>query len=841
MNTGDASGNAGARQVDWHLLLPHAGRPFDHLLLLGGSPAVEDTIVRLGIARRVSRQPSKDRKADAVVILAGATGDLDAAVAQLQEDGVLYWEVDRRTRAHMAITPRRALSRIASLGLTPTGSYWVKPGFPNRNMYLPLRAAGAFRWYLDTLFRTPTLARRAVKTAARHIATAFGGTSAIVPCYAVTAVRGDARQPALVELARKATGSIEGENLEAVLLASGEADWSRIVVLLFEEGADRPKVAVKLPRLAAFNEQIEREHHVIAELDTIEPRPPVPRSSLFQWNGLSVSAETCVSGSSLNSRIGSSKRAAIDDLRAAAGWMSSFHEQTGERTPADGWLREHLVDGLCARYAQTLGLTEAESQLFDAMEGALRSVAGDTLPIVWQHADFGPWNVYRDGDNISVIDWEGGRRGPALADLLYFVTHWSRAIAGRETAAERLRHFEEMFLSSVPTGPAAYAIHREVSEYMRRVAIPPSLYVFILTYMLIEQALERADRLTRLGKADALRGDNMYCEYLAAVARHANRLFPQPVQVAPAVARAALTVAVSTMNRPVELARSISAILGGETIPAQLLIVDQSRDDRTQQLVAASGWDRSVPLTYIRQPQLGIAVSRNAALAHASQPIVAFTDDDCVADGRWLSSLVRTFDGPDAPDVVTGRILPLGPDTPGFYAVSLRTSDVPARYSGRSIPWKAGSGANTAVRRESLLEIGGFDERLGGGSPGRSAEDVDVLYRLLRSGAKLSYQPDAIIFHERQEADRRLRSRPVYGFGMGAFCAMCVRRYDAFAFWMLAQWCIERGRALAASSLRRRWPRVREELLMLGGLVSGIAYGLTCPESSQDAELAEAA
>lgn len=841
MTTGDVSGNAGARQADWHLLLPHAGRPFNHLLLLGGSPAVEDTIITLGIARSVSVEPSTDRKADAVVILAGATGDLDAAVAQLQEGGVLYWEVDRRTRANIATTPGRALKRIANLGLTPTGSYWVKPGFPHRNMYLPLHAAAAFHWYLDTLFRTPTLARRAVKAVAKRVAAAFKGMSAIVPCYAITAIRGEARESALVELAREAAGSIQGENLEAVMLASGEADWSRIVVLLFEGDQDRPTVAVKLPRLAAFNEHIEREHHVIAELDTIEPRPPVPRSSLFRWNGLSVSAETCVGGSSLNSRIGSSKAAALDDLRATAAWMSSFHEQTGTRTPARAWLQEHLIDRLCASYAQVFGLNDGESELFDSMTGALRSVANDTLPIVWQHADFGPWNVYRGPDGISVIDWEGGRRGPALADLLYFVTHWSRAIAARETAAERLRHFEEMFLSSVPTGPAAYAIHREVSEYMRRMAMPPSLYVFILAYMLIEQALERADRLTRLGKGGSLRSDNMYCDHLAAVARHANRLFPRPVQVTPALSQAAVTVAVATMNRPIELARSVNAILSGETIPAQLLIVDQSCDDRTRQLVAESAWQQIVPVTYIRQPQLGISVSRNAALTHASQPIVVFTDDDCVADGRWLSSIVRTFDSADKPDVVTGRILPLGPDTPGFYAVSLRTSEVPAVYSGRSIPWRAGSGANTAVRRDSLLKVGGFDERLGGGAPGRSAEDVDVLYRLLKSGAMLSYQPGAVIFHERQEADRRLRSRPAYGFGMGAFCAMCLRRYDAFAFCMLAQWCIERGRALAASSLRRRWPRVREELLMLGGLVSGIAYGLTCREPSRDTELVEAA
>src|SRR5688500_8900059 len=334
MNRTGSTGNTGARQVDWHLMLPQAGRPFNHLLLLGGSRAIGETIIELGIARRVSHKVETSAEADAVVILAGATGDINDAVGQLAEDGVLYWEIDRRTREHVTTTPSRALSRIHALGLTSTGSYWVKPGFPNRNMFMPLNAAGACRWYLDTLFRTPTLVRRAFKAIAQLGASLFSGVSAFAPCYAVTAVRGAASPPALVELARNATQSVHSENLEAVMLASGEADWSRIVVLVFEAGADRPSAAVKLPRLAPFNEHIEREHQVIAELDAIAPRPPVPQSALFHWNGLAVSVETCVSGSSLNSRIGSSTRAALDDLRATAGWLSRFHEQTGEATPA---------------------------------------------------------------------------------------------------------------------------------------------------------------------------------------------------------------------------------------------------------------------------------------------------------------------------------------------------------------------------------------------------------------------------------------------------------------------------------------------------------------------------
>jgi hypothetical protein len=137
-----------------------------------------------------------------------------------------------------------------------------------------------------------------------------------------------------------------------------------------------------------------------------------------------------------------------------------------------------------------------------------------------------------------------------------------------------------------------------------------------------------------------------------------------------------------------------------------------------------------------------------------------------------------------------------------------------------------GSGANTAVRKERLSRTGGFDERLGVGAPGQAAEDLDLLYRLLRDGATIVYAPSAIVFHERADAARRLATRSTYGFGLGALGTMWARRRDPFALWMVWRWCFDRSRALLGACVRRRWRRVYEELLMLRGLAGGVAYGL---------------
>jgi GT2 family glycosyltransferase len=284
--------------------------------------------------------------------------------------------------------------------------------------------------------------------------------------------------------------------------------------------------------------------------------------------------------------------------------------------------------------------------------------------------------------------------------------------------------------------------------------------------------------------------------------------------------RADITVAVATMGRPDALARCIRAVLDGHTQPAEIVIVDQSDDDATEQMIREATWP-DVSVTYLRQPRLGLAASRNGAIAVSTAPMVAFTDDDCVPDRAWLTAILAVFETDPHVDVVTGRILPLGPDQPGLHAVSSRRSSIPARFHGRSLPWAVGSGGNVAVKRDWLERVGGFNERLGAGARGLSAEDMDLLYRLLRAGAVVQYEPASIVLHERKDDAGWLATRRSYGFGMGMFCGMWLRSRDAYAGWILARWCFDRGRQLAAACARGRWHRVSEELLMLRGAASG--------------------
>ena len=89
---------------------------------------------------------------------------------------------------------------------------------------------------------------------------------------------------------------------------------------------------------------------------------------------------------------------------------------------------------------------------------------------------------------------------------------------------------------------------------------------------------------------------------------------------------------------------------------------------------------------------------------------------------------------------------------------------------GEWAPWDTGSGGNILSPRQTLLDIGGFDTRLGPGTRARAAEDIDLLYRLTLAGT-IIYEPGAVVYHAAKSRKEHLASRYPYGRGMGALLA----------------------------------------------------------------------
>jgi GT2 family glycosyltransferase len=150
----------------------------------------------------------------------------------------------------------------------------------------------------------------------------------------------------------------------------------------------------------------------------------------------------------------------------------------------------------------------------------------------------------------------------------------------------------------------------------------------------------------------------------------------------------------------------------------------------------------------------------------------------------------------------------------------------PADYTAGAVPWAVGTGGNFAARTDIVRKLGGYDCRLGPGSRSGAAEDIDLIYRMLRSGAKIRYCPEAVVRHERVSAAVRRLSRSTYGRGMGAFIAIRGREGDLGVALLLCRWVLQRLARLGRAGWRLDRLGVSEEALVLTSTVRGLAIGL---------------
>jgi GT2 family glycosyltransferase len=283
-----------------------------------------------------------------------------------------------------------------------------------------------------------------------------------------------------------------------------------------------------------------------------------------------------------------------------------------------------------------------------------------------------------------------------------------------------------------------------------------------------------------------------------------------------------VSVVVVTAGRPQSLSRCLAAIEAGECVPHELVVVDQSWTSQSTEVgdkAAASTWIRT---RHLHVPRMGVSAARNLGASRSQGDHVAFTDDDCVPSPEWLAALIEALETENA-NAATGAVLPL-PGGPRLVAVSSRTYPRRRIFAAGDLaaPWEVGSGGNLLVSRELFERAGGFDVRFGPGGRYHAAEDIELLDRLLASGAKIVYEPKAVVYHEMKSRAARLRRRYPYGYGLGALLA---RRQSGGSIRLAAAYGDMQAHALLGG-LKRVSPReVLEPILMAAGFTAGAYRG----------------
>lgn len=270
------------------------------------------------------------------------------------------------------------------------------------------------------------------------------------------------------------------------------------------------------------------------------------------------------------------------------------------------------------------------------------------------------------------------------------------------------------------------------------------------------------------------------------------------------------SLVVATRGRVDELADLFDSLIAQLEPDIEVIVVDQNADDRLGAVIA-----RYAPGLTIRWRKSDVANAnhaRNLGLRMARGAIVTFPDDDCTYPPGVLARVLAGFDADPELQIMTGPAA-----APGGGLGSGRWRADAGEITIENV-WTSVIEFNLFLRRETALALGGFDERLGPGTPFGSAEGNDLVVRAIREGHRAQYDPRQQIVHP----DKRLTETAVARAGLyGAGLGFVLRRHpvpDA----VRRSFLIRPAGGIVVSLLRGRLLAARYYLATLRGRLRGL-------------------
>ncbi|BFM40312.1 glycosyltransferase family 2 protein [Synechocystis sp. LKSZ1] len=228
-----------------------------------------------------------------------------------------------------------------------------------------------------------------------------------------------------------------------------------------------------------------------------------------------------------------------------------------------------------------------------------------------------------------------------------------------------------------------------------------------------------------------------------------------------------ISIVVPTLNRAVVLQKCLASLLAQDLDAEayEILVIDNGSQDTTAQVVqVAQEQAPSYRLSYHYEPMPGLLSGRHRGAQEAHGEILVFVDDDIEAAPHWLSAIAQTFQDPTV-QLVGGRNLPRYEVEPpdwlrwfwldcpqGRFCCELslldfgdQVQDIDANYI---------FGLNFSIRRQALLDLGGFHpdslpkhlQRFQGDG------ETGLTLKANQRGYRAIYQPQAVVWHQVPQA-----------------------------------------------------------------------------------------
>ena len=236
-----------------------------------------------------------------------------------------------------------------------------------------------------------------------------------------------------------------------------------------------------------------------------------------------------------------------------------------------------------------------------------------------------------------------------------------------------------------------------------------------------------------------------------------------------------VSVIVCTYNRCALMREAILSLIEQDIDKNsyEIIVVDNNSTDDTKHVVEEISKGEMPVLKYIREDRQGLSYARNRGAREASGEIVAYIDDDAIAEKGWLKGLLDVYRNfPDA-GIVGGRIDPVWlHEKPSWITKNMEVAYTILNYGNEikeiSFP-KTPFGANLSVKRDVFLSLGGFSTQLGRKAASLiSNEELYLCYLVEQNNKKLYYTPNAVVHHKvfPERLNRRFLFKRAYAQGI---------------------------------------------------------------------------
>lgn len=246
----------------------------------------------------------------------------------------------------------------------------------------------------------------------------------------------------------------------------------------------------------------------------------------------------------------------------------------------------------------------------------------------------------------------------------------------------------------------------------------------------------------------------------------------------------AVSLIVATVNRTTELKRLFESLAAQTFRDFEIIVVDQNTDDRLNPYLE-SARILGLRIRHLRHHPANLSAARNVGIEAARGDWVGFPDDDCWYEAHLLEKLKSRFACTNPMSGAAVQWAEEGvPEEPAPNLTWERSRNF------RDIPVAS---FQLFFHRQLFERIGPFDCRLGVGLFFGAGEETDFVLRALRAGARVTYEPQAIVHHPIKTPAPTPQARE----------AMEARQRGAGALWakhQLSKWVVIRG--LAAPIIR---------------------------------------